>query len=131
MLLQQVAALNPRFRDLRNARSMAFVTRNARAIADLQERGLADRGVDASMAAMALSGMVARLAYEAFTGGAVVESVDDLVEPVEVVDSGRLLALHPPGLAACALDAGLCEPGEGVLGVEGVAVEGFEADGER
>ena len=80
MLLQQVAALNPRFRDLRNARSMAFVTRNARAIADLQERGLADRGVDASMAAMALSGMVARLAYEAFTGGAVVESVDDLVE---------------------------------------------------
>lgn len=69
-----------RFRELRNARTMAFVTRNARAIADLQERGLADRGVDASMAAMALSGMVARLAFESFTGGAVVESIDELVE---------------------------------------------------
>ena len=80
VLLQQVAALNPRFRELRNARTMAFVTRNARAIADLQERGLADRGVDASMAAMALSGMVARLAFESFTGGAVVESIDELVE---------------------------------------------------
>ena len=46
MLLQQVAALNPRFRDLRNARSMAFVTRNARAIADLQERARAHLGAD-------------------------------------------------------------------------------------
>jgi AcrR family transcriptional regulator len=80
VLLQQVAAVDPRFREMRNARSLAFVTRNARAIADLQERGLADRGVDAHLAAMALSGMVARLAYEAFTGGPVPDSVDALVE---------------------------------------------------
>ncbi len=79
LLLQQVAAVDPRFREVRNARSLAFVHRNARAIADLQERGLADRGVDATMAAMALSGMVARLAYESFGGGAV-DDVDGLVD---------------------------------------------------
>ncbi|MEZ5212565.1 TetR/AcrR family transcriptional regulator [Gordonia sp. PP30] len=65
-LLQQVAAVDPRFRALRIARSRAFVTRNARAIADLQSRGLADRRVDAAMAAKALSGMISRLAYDTY-----------------------------------------------------------------
>ncbi|WP_435202534.1 TetR/AcrR family transcriptional regulator [Janibacter sp. GS2] len=65
-LLQQVSAVDPRFREMRRARSSAFVTRNARAIADLQERGLADRSVDPEMAAKALSGMIARLAYDIF-----------------------------------------------------------------
>ena len=66
VLLMQVAAVDPRFRDLRRARTAAFVTRNARAIVDLQERGLADRSVDATMAARALSGMVSRLAHDVF-----------------------------------------------------------------
>lgn len=65
-LLQQVAWIDPRFRALRRARSDAFIQRNARAIADLQERGLADRQVDSEVAAMALSGMVSRLANDAF-----------------------------------------------------------------
>lgn len=65
-LLQQVSSVDPRFRALRRARAAAFVSRNARAISDLQERGLADRQVDTEVAAMALSGMVARLASEAF-----------------------------------------------------------------
>ncbi|GAC57038.1 putative TetR family transcriptional regulator [Gordonia hirsuta DSM 44140 = NBRC 16056] len=65
-LLQQVAAVDPRFRALRIARSNAFVERNARAIADLQARGLADRGVEATMAAKALSGMISRLAYDTY-----------------------------------------------------------------
>ena len=65
-LLLQVAAVDPRFREMRRERAAAFVTRNARAIADLQRRGLADRDVDATLAAQALSGMVSRLAQEAF-----------------------------------------------------------------
>lgn len=78
-LLQQVAAVDPRFREMRRARSTAFVTRNARAISDLQERGLADRRIDAEMAAMALSGMVSRLAHDVFLID-MEESVDGLVE---------------------------------------------------
>lgn len=65
-LLQQVSWVDPRFRALRRARTDAFVNRNARAISDLQQRGLADRQVDAEVAAMALSGMVSRLATDAF-----------------------------------------------------------------
>ena len=85
LLLQQVSAVDPRFREMRRARGNAFVTRNARAIADLQERGLADRLLDPEMAAKALSGMVARLAYEVFALsvlGAEPEegSVDELVD---------------------------------------------------
>lgn len=85
-LLQQVAAVDPRFREMRRARTHAFVTRNARAIADLQERGLADRGVEPVMAAKALSGMVARLAYDVFViegglaDGAQEAPVEQLVE---------------------------------------------------
>ena len=78
-LLQQVAAIDPRFAEMRRARTTAFVTRNARAIADLQQRGLADRRVDAEMAAGALSGMVSRLAQDVFLTDSA-ESVDDLVE---------------------------------------------------
>lgn len=78
-LLQQVSAVDPRFREMRRARSVAFVTRNARAISDLQARGLADRQVDPEMAAKALSGMIARLAYDVFVIDDE-ERVDDLVE---------------------------------------------------
>jgi len=78
-LLLQVAAVDPRFREMRRARANAFVTRNARAIAELQQRGVADRGVDARMASMALSGMVSRLAQDAYNS-AVDVPVDDLVE---------------------------------------------------
>lgn len=63
-LLLQVAAVDPRFRQMRQARADAFVSRNARAIADLQVRGLADRQIDAELAAAALSGMVSRLAQD-------------------------------------------------------------------
>ncbi|WP_244884860.1 TetR/AcrR family transcriptional regulator [Janibacter anophelis] len=86
LLLTQVAAVDPRFREMRHKRARAFVTRNARAIADLQQRGLADRGVDAELAAEALSGMVSRLAYESFamtkpSGEPLTEAqVDTLVE---------------------------------------------------
>lgn len=78
-LLQQVAAVDPRFRAMRKARTDAFVSRNARAIADLQRRGLADLKVDAKLAAISLSAMVGRLASEAFVFGTD-HDIDVLVE---------------------------------------------------
>lgn len=66
LLLDQVAATNPTFREVRRARSRAFAERNARAIRDLQERGLADPALDPTMAARALSGMVSRMAHNTY-----------------------------------------------------------------
>ncbi|GGW52120.1 TetR/AcrR family transcriptional regulator [Streptomyces xantholiticus] len=68
-LLEQVAQVEPAFREFRNRRSDAFVRRNARGIADLQARGVADREVDPMMASHALSGMVSLMAYKAFVLG--------------------------------------------------------------
>lgn len=79
-LLLQVATVDPKIRALRQARANAFVMRNAKAIAELQARGLADRGVDATTAAMALSGMVSRLAQDAFVHEFLLAPVDELVD---------------------------------------------------
>ncbi|MEJ8668104.1 hypothetical protein WKI71_04560 [Streptomyces sp. MS1.AVA.1] len=65
-LLEQVAQVEPEFRDFRSRRADAFIRRNARGIADLQARGVADREVDPMMASRALSGMVSVMAYNAF-----------------------------------------------------------------
>ena len=94
-LLDQVAAVDPSFRSLRRARSQAFVERNARAIRDLQARGLADQGVDPTVAAMALSGMVSRLAQGAFLpdGPYVIE-----VAPEELVSAATRLWTNALGL---------------------------------
>jgi AcrR family transcriptional regulator len=62
-LLEHVAVIDPQFRKIRRERSAAFVERNARSIADLQKRGLADKELDPRMVATALSAMVSRLAY--------------------------------------------------------------------
>ncbi|WP_113700726.1 TetR/AcrR family transcriptional regulator [Nonomuraea lactucae] len=62
-LLEQVANIDDKFRELRKRRSDAFMRRNARAIRDLQARGLADPALNPILAAGALSGMVARTAY--------------------------------------------------------------------
>lgn len=78
-LLEQVANIDPRFREMRRRRGRAFAERNGRAIADLQARGLADASLDPTMAARALSGMVARLAYQSFVMGEDM-SIDALVE---------------------------------------------------
>lgn len=92
-LLLQVAAVDPRFRELRRARAEAFVSRNARAVVGLQERGLADRGLDATMAATALSGMVSRLAQDVF--------IADVDLPVdELVDTATRLWTNALGLTA-------------------------------
>ncbi|MGH1563585.1 TetR/AcrR family transcriptional regulator [Mumia sp. DW29H23] len=68
-LLEQVAAIDDRFADMRWQRGRAFTERNARSIRALQERGLADPEVDADLAATALSMMVSRTAYNTYVLG--------------------------------------------------------------
>ncbi|QDQ99463.1 TetR/AcrR family transcriptional regulator [Tomitella fengzijianii] len=63
VLMEQVAGIDPAFRELRNRRGEVFIARNARAIADLQRRGVADPGLDPMLASRALSSMVSRLAF--------------------------------------------------------------------
>lgn len=65
-LLEQVANIDPEFRVLRQNRADAFIRRNARSIAGLQKRGLADDEVDPLLASRALSGMISRLAFAYF-----------------------------------------------------------------
>lgn len=73
-LLEQVAQVDAEFRGFRARRADAFIGRNARGIADLQARGIADAAVDPLLASRALSGMVSRLAYSAF----VIEEIGDV-----------------------------------------------------
>lgn len=68
-LLEQVAHVDPEFRELRRRRAEAFIERNARGIAELQERGIADPDIDPLLASQALSGMVSRIAYSVFALG--------------------------------------------------------------
>ncbi|MFZ2175827.1 MAG: TetR/AcrR family transcriptional regulator [Rhodococcus sp. (in: high G+C Gram-positive bacteria)] len=65
-LLEQVAHIDAAFADLRRRRAEAFIVRNARGIAELQARGIADKKLDPMLASRALSGMVSRLAYSVF-----------------------------------------------------------------
>ncbi|NEW26021.1 TetR/AcrR family transcriptional regulator [Nocardia cyriacigeorgica] len=65
-LLEQVANIDSEFAELRQRRADAFIQRNARSIADLQRRGLADADLDPLLASRALSGMVSRLAFGHF-----------------------------------------------------------------
>lgn len=77
-LLEQVASIDPQFRDVRRRRSAEFIERNARGIANLQQLGIADADLDPRMASRALSAMVSRLAFYTY----VLDewgSLDDLV----------------------------------------------------
>jgi AcrR family transcriptional regulator len=80
-LLEQVAAVDEKFRAIRLRRTEAFLARNARAIRRLQQAGLADPALDPDLAALALSTMVSRSAYAAFALGA-----------TRPVDAGELAA---------------------------------------
>lgn len=70
-VFEEVAAINDRFRLMRDERSQAFFRRNARAIRRLQERGVADPELDPVAAATVLSAMVSRSAYGVFALGTV------------------------------------------------------------
>jgi AcrR family transcriptional regulator len=65
-LLEQVANIDPEFRELRTSRSNAFVRRNARSIANLQAKGQADPDLDPLLASRALSAMISRIAFGHF-----------------------------------------------------------------
>lgn len=69
LILEQVAAINPEFREVRRQRARTFARRNAAAIEALQAQGLADPELDPTMAARALSAMVSRMAYHTFCLG--------------------------------------------------------------
>ncbi|UGS33747.1 TetR/AcrR family transcriptional regulator [Capillimicrobium parvum] len=77
-LMEQVAAVDPAVRRLRLERGEAFAARNAHAIAQLQERGLADPQLDPALTAHAISSMVSRTAALAFVHGAVTDDVEVL-----------------------------------------------------
>jgi AcrR family transcriptional regulator len=64
--MEQAAAVDPRFLQLRLQRSQAFIDRSAAAITRLQEAGLADPALDPAVTARALSAMVSRMAYVTF-----------------------------------------------------------------
>lgn len=68
-VLEQVATIDDNVRELRLARGRAFAERNARSIRSLQERGIADPGIDPLLAAAALGSMVGRMAYSTYVMG--------------------------------------------------------------
>lgn len=79
-LMEQVALIDEDFRALRLRRARAFVERNARAIARLQQRGLADPELDPKLAAHAMSSMVSRMAYARYVQGVGSASLDALCQ---------------------------------------------------
>jgi AcrR family transcriptional regulator len=89
-LMEQVAALDPEFHQVRLARARAFTDRNARAIAWLQERGLADGSLDPQLTARAVSTMVSRTAYLRYVEGIGRESTETLVQTLTRLWAGAL-----------------------------------------
>jgi AcrR family transcriptional regulator len=81
-LMEQVGAIDERFREWRQATGRAFIERNAAGIRRLQRDGQADRELDPELAAHALSGMVSRMGYQAFVSGEVDAELDDVVDAV-------------------------------------------------
>jgi AcrR family transcriptional regulator len=66
MLLEQVATIDSRIREARLRRSRAFIERNARGIARMQQQGLVDGTLDPYQTALALSAMVSFTAYHTY-----------------------------------------------------------------
>ena len=75
---EEAAHVQERFRALRLERANSFARRNARTIEWLQQSGYADASLNPRYVAMALSGMVGRLAHDVFVLGQDVP-FDDLV----------------------------------------------------
>lgn len=95
-LMEQVALIDPEFRRLRLRRARAFTTRNARALKQLQDRGLADQNLDPRLVATALSAMVSRIAYLRYVQGLGSESLETLVRTLTELWAGAL-GIRPPG----------------------------------
>jgi AcrR family transcriptional regulator len=89
-LMEQVAQIDEDFRRMRLRRVRAFTERNAQAIAQLQQRGLADPGLDPQLAAQALSAMVGRMAYFRYVQGFGNASIDTLASTLTRLWAGAL-----------------------------------------
>jgi AcrR family transcriptional regulator len=89
-LMEQVAVLDPGFHEVRMARARRFASRNARAVARLQQRGLADPTLDPQLAAQAMSAMVSRTAYLRYVEGIGNQSVETLVATLTQLWAGAL-----------------------------------------
>jgi AcrR family transcriptional regulator len=89
-LMEQVAQIDPEFRQLRLRRARAFAARNARALKRLQDRGLADEALDPRQAATALSAMVSRTAYLRYVQGLGSDSLESLVGTLTRLWAGAL-----------------------------------------
>jgi AcrR family transcriptional regulator len=89
-LMEQVAQIDENFRRMRLQRVRAFTDRNAQAIKQLQQRGLADPDLDPQLAAQALSAMVSRMAYFRYVQGFGNGSVDSLAKTLTRLWAGAL-----------------------------------------
>ncbi|MGZ4185903.1 MAG: TetR/AcrR family transcriptional regulator [Solirubrobacteraceae bacterium] len=89
-LMEQVAQIDDDFRRMRLRRVRAFTDRNAQAIEELQQRGLADPDLDAQTAAQALSAMVSRMAYFRYVQGFGNGSLDSLAKTLTRLWAGAL-----------------------------------------
>ena len=81
-LMEQVGAIDERFRAWRQETGRAFLERNAAGIRSLQRQGLADPSLDPELAARALSAMVSRTAYAAFVSREVDASPEEVLDNV-------------------------------------------------
>lgn len=68
-LFDQLAQVDPKFKELRRRRAREFARRSARTIRRLQEQDRADTAIDPYYTALALGGMVGRLAYLVYVDG--------------------------------------------------------------
>lgn len=89
-LMEQVAHIDEDFRRMRLRRVRAFTDRNAQAIEELQQQGLADPELDAQTAAQALSAMVSRMAYFRYVQGFGNGSLDSLAKTLTQLWAGAL-----------------------------------------
>ena len=96
-LMEQVATVDERFRELRLERTAAFLARNARAIRSLQRQGLADPALDPDLASLALSAMVSRSAYVSFAVGREPVSVEHLAATLTRLWANALRLPAEPG----------------------------------
>jgi AcrR family transcriptional regulator len=89
-LMEQVAQIDEDFRRVRLRRVRSFTDRNAKAIEQLQARGVADPDLDPVLAAQALSAMVGRMAYFRYVQGLGNASVDSLARTLTRLWAGAL-----------------------------------------
>jgi AcrR family transcriptional regulator len=89
-LMEQVAGIDPEFREQRLRRARAFTKRNAAAIRRLQASGQADPELNADLAAEALGAMVSRMAYLRYVQGLGNTSQVTLVQTLTRLWTGAL-----------------------------------------